>query len=151
MGWYNGHLHQFRKGRDEYAPPARDEFWEATGIDYSDLKIEDLLKKEKDKIIYDYDFGDSWEHDIILEKILPYDEGIDYPVCIKGKMACPPEDCGGVWGYVDLLEIISDPKNEQYESVREWLGGDFDPEYFDIETVNELLQNYKDYGTPNLF
>jgi len=73
------------------------------------IKISDLLTKKKEKIIYEYDFGDGWEHDVIVEKILPVDEKFKYPICLEGKMNCPPEDCGGIWGYSDMLEILKQP------------------------------------------
>lgn len=143
MGWTNSHLHQFIKNRTYYTGrmPGDDDYWdEMNNVDYKSMKISDLLKKEKTKIVYEYDFGDSWEHDIILEKILPIDNTINYPVCLKGKMNCPPEDCGGIWGYADMLEILQQPDHEEYESYIEWLGDEFDPEYFDLEETNELLR-----------
>jgi len=79
--------------------------------------------------------GDYWDHKIQLEKIIPREKGINYPICIKGKRACPPEDCGGVWGYEELLEIIKDPDHEEYEEMIEWVGEDFDPEYFNPQEV----------------
>ena len=147
MGWTNSHLHQFIKNRTYYSPKMEDDdFWEESGsLHYEDLKISDLLEKEKDKIIYEYDFGDGWMHDIMLEKILPFDKNIKNPICIAGKNSCPPEDCGGIWGYAEIFEILSNPEHKEYESYVEWLGGDFDPEFFDKEEVNELLQE-EDYG-----
>jgi len=141
MGWTNSHLHQFVKNRNYYTVRFPDDhFWdEMDNVDYKFMIISDLLKKEKERITYEYDFGDSWHHQIILEKILPVSETINYPVCIKGKMNCPPEDVGGVWGYDSMLEILKQPDHEEYESFIEWLGGEFDPEHFDIEEVNELL------------
>jgi len=142
MGWTNSHLHQFIKNRIFYTRRMHDDdLWdEMDNVDYKKMKISDLLKKEREKIIYDYDFGDSWEHDIILEKILPIDDKIKYPICLTGKMNCPPEDCGGVWGYADMLEILKQPDHEEYESYIEWLGDDFDPEYFDKDEINEMLK-----------
>jgi len=147
MGWTNSHLHQFIKNQTNYTlrMPDDDTWYELNNVDYKEMKISDLLKKEKEIIIYEYDFGDSWEHDILLEKILPFDEKMKYPVCISGKMNCPPEDCGGVWGYSDMLEILKQPDNEEYDSYIEWLGGEFDPEYFDKDDVNDLLGE-QDYG-----
>ncbi len=147
IGWTNSHLHQFIKNRTFYTErmPNDDSWNEMNNVDYKKIKISDLLKKEKEKIVYEYDFGDSWEHDIILEKILPLDDKMNYPVCLKGKMNCPPEDCGGVWGYSEMLEILKQPDHEEYESYIEWLGGEFDPEYFDKDKVNELLRE-KNYG-----
>lgn len=84
---------------------------------------------------YIYDFGDGWEHRIESEKILPRDENIEYPICIAGKRACPPEDCGGIWGYKEFLEAIRDPEHENHEELLEWVGGEFDPEAFDPKKV----------------
>ncbi len=149
MGWTNSHLHQFIKDRTFYSIKYKDDFTcnEMNNIDYKKKKIRlsDLLKTEKDKIIYEYDFGDGWEHEIILEKILPVDNKVKYPICMSGKMHCPPEDCGGIWGYSDLLEILKQPDHEEYESSIEWLGDDFDPEYFDKDEVNDLLKE-KNFG-----
>jgi hypothetical protein len=147
MGWTNSHLHQFIKNRTSYTEKVQeDDFWdEMNYVDYKNIKVSDLLKKEKDKIIYEYDFGDCWEHDIILGKILPLDANTKYPLCLTGKMNCPPEDCGGILGYSDMLEILQKPDHEEYESYIEWLGEKFDPEYFNKDEVNELLRK-KEYG-----
>ncbi len=152
MGWTNSHLHQFIKNRTFYAKRMPDDYtWEEMdNVDYKKIKISDLLKKEKEKIIYEYDFGDSWEHEIIVEKILPFDEKNKYPVCLTGKNNCPPEDCGGVWGYSDLLEILKHPDNEEYEEYLEWTGEDFDPKYFDKDKINKMLRT-KDFGCFEFF
>jgi hypothetical protein len=152
MGWTNSHLHQFIKDQTFYAKryPDDDTWEELNNVDYAKIKISNLLKKEKDKIVYEYDFGDSWEHDIILEKVLSYDQNIKYPVCVAGKMNCPPEDCGGVWGYSDMLEILKNPNHEEYDSFTEWLGEEFDPEYFDKGAINKMLLT-EDYGCIELF
>ncbi len=147
MGWTNSHLHQFIKDRTFYARKILDDvLWgEMDSIDYSKIRIYDLLKKEKDKIIYEYDFGDGWEHDIILEKIETNVRDKYIPTCLDGKNNCPPEDCGGIWGYSDMLEILKHPEHEEYEEYIEWLGEEFDPKYFDKVEINELLKT-KDYG-----
>ena len=98
-------------------------------------KISNFFLKEKQSANYVYDFGDDWKHKIILEKILPRENNITYPLCMKGKRACPPEDCGGPYGYEDFLKIIGDPENEEYEEMLEWVGGKFDPEYFNPKEV----------------
>jgi hypothetical protein len=138
MGWENDHLYQFIKGKNFYSPEDNTE-----DVEYEDIKISDLLKKEKEKIVYEYDFGDSWEHDVIMEKILSDDKKLKSSVCLEGKMACPPEDCGGIWGYSDILEILKHQDHEDYENIMEWLGGEFDPEYFDKESVNKVLKRFK--------
>jgi hypothetical protein len=147
MGWTNSHLHQFIKNKMYYSiEMPDDDFWDDDhNIDYIQKKtrISDLLTKEKEKIIYEYDFGDGWHHDIILEKILPVDSKIRYPVCIEGKMHCPPEDCGGVWGYANMLDILKQPTHEEYEEYLEWLGDEFVPEYFDKNEVNKILKGMK--------
>ena len=140
MGWTNSHLHQFIANQGFYGIP--DDDFELEMEDETKYKLSQLLKKEKDTITYEYDFGDSWEHKILLEKILPDDGKSVLPVCIKGKRACPPEDCGGIWGYEELLETISNPKHPDHEDMLEWLGGEFDPEEFDLEEVNGDLAKY---------
>ncbi len=99
-----------------------------------------MVMNLKDNFVYEYDFGDGWEHKVVLEKILPL-EYSESPVVIKGKMACPPEDCGGVWGYSDFLDAIQNPKHEEHESMLEWVGGKFDPDEFDVNFINEKLND----------
>lgn len=141
MGWKNCHLHQFEIEKTLYGIP-NDEFTGDTGIAIKDggtYKLFHLLKKEKDFLDYEYDLGDGWRHKVILEKILPYDRAVKVAKCVKGKRACPPEDCGGVWRYQDLLEIIKDPSHPEYTETLDWLGKDFDPNCFNLEEVNEML------------
>lgn len=137
MGWEDFHLHQFTVGNTYYGKPDRSSPFDDTK-DERKVKLSKVLPKENSKITYEYDFGDSWEHEILLEKILPVEEK-EYPVCVKGKRACPPEDVGGVWGYADMLEAVQDPDHPEHEDMREWLGDDFDPEAFDPEDVNDQL------------
>ena len=142
MGWTNSHLHQFIKDNIFYMPknPDDDLWYEFNNVDYGEIRISELLEYENDKIEYEYDFGDGWMHEIKLEKILPPERNIGLPVCLKGKMNCPPEDCGGLGGFYNMLEILKDPDHEEYESYLEWLGEGYDPEYFNIEEINELLK-----------
>ena len=140
MGWTDSHLHQFIANKQFYG--MLDDDLDMDVEDETKYKLSQLLTKEKDSLVYEYDFGDSWEHKILLEKILPFDANIALPVCLKGKRACPPEDCGGVWGYEELINTLSDPKNPDYEEMMEWLDGEFDPEAFDLEEVNEDLDEY---------
>jgi len=145
MGWENCHLHQFKKGRTRFQPNPNPDFMGFGGgqdVDSAGIRIGDLLRSEKEKIGYEYDFGDGWEHIILLEKILDPEEGQTYPVCIKGKRACPPEDCGGLWGYYDLLEILGNPKDEGHEGMLEWVGGKIDPEAFELAEANARLKYY---------
>ena len=82
----------------------------------------------------------SWEHEVVLEKIVEAEARAHYPRCVAGENACPPEDVGGVWGYVDFLQAINNPEHNQHEEFLEWVGGEFDPEKFDLDAVNELLK-----------
>ncbi len=144
MGWIGGHLHDFHIGDMTYGVPDReDSFFGHHVHNEKSAYLSNVLPREKMKMKYTYDFGDSWEHEILLEKIVPPVEGQQYPVCIKGKGACPPEDIGGVWGYAEFLEAIHDPSHPQYEEYREWIGDDFDPEAFDIDAVNARLKRMK--------
>ncbi|MBU1662577.1 MAG: plasmid pRiA4b ORF-3 family protein [Chloroflexi bacterium] len=141
MGWDNYHMHQFVIQGEYYGQPCDDDFMDMRNE--SKYKLSDLVSGEKFKFVYEYDFGDSWEHSLLVEKILPVEKGIQYPVCIKGKRACPPEDVGGVWGYASFLEAINDPKNPEHEEYLEWVGGEFDPEKFDLDEVNAALNSYR--------
>jgi hypothetical protein len=105
------------------------------------FKLNQIAPREKHKFIYEYDFGDSWEHVILVEKILSPEPGATYPECVKGRRARPPEDVGGIWGYADFLEAIRDPTHPEHESYVEWIGGEFDPEAFDLDEVNAALRD----------
>jgi hypothetical protein len=143
MGWTNSHLHHFTDGREFYAEPSDDDFMPVR--DYRKIRLNKLLQYEKQSIRYIYDFGDNWEHEILLEKILPRDAGLQYPHCVTGKRHCPPEDCGGFWRYQELLEILADPADPDYQELVSWVGHDFDPEYFSVHDVNVCLRR-KNFG-----
>jgi hypothetical protein len=165
MGWTNSHLHQFivpdlrpkptsneirllgqggprdkLAGRMQRERRLSDPQMEVEGAeDEGKVKLSELAPAVKSKFIYEYDFGDSWGHLIEVVKIGPPDEGVKYPMCIAGKLACPPEDCGGLGGYYNMLKTLKDPKREDYEDMLEWIDEDFDPERFDIEDINAAL------------
>ena len=143
MGWKNSHLHQFEKDNTYYILKTEgDAFWdERNKIDYKGLKVSDLLTKKHDKITYQYDFGDRWEHDIFLEELVEVDPKIIYPFCVDGKMSCPPEDCGGIHGYNEIMAILKNPEHKYYENYKDWLDEDFDPEYFNKDEVNKKLHD----------
>ena len=136
MGWTDSHIHEFDVFGDPYGDPA---VMEEEVLDEQSVTLDRLITGEKEKFHYIYDLGDSWEHEIVVEKILPLEKGTPYPVCLTGKRACPPEDCGGALGYAELLEILKDPSHPEHEETIEWLPGDFDSEKFDIESVNRRL------------
>jgi len=98
-----------------------------------------VLKSGVKRFGYDYDFGDNWEHIVAVEKTFAPVAGQTYPACVDGKRNCPPEDCGGVWGYAELLEILADPAHPEREERLEWLGEDFDPEEFDVSVADRRL------------
>jgi hypothetical protein len=109
----------------------------------NNVSLRQVVARVKDKLIYEYDFGDSWDHELLVEKILPPEAGKRYPVCLTGKRACPPEDCGGIWGYAGFLDAIQDPQHPEHEAMVEWVGGEFDPAAFDLDEVNTALQRLK--------
>jgi len=141
MGWEDGHLHEFRVGRQSYGVPDPDEggFALEDRIDEGRVRLHQVLGRMGAKAVYTYDFGDTWEHGIVIEKHLPADPNLVYPVCTGGQRACPPEDCGGIPGFYDLLEAIQDPQHERHEELLDWLGEEYDPEAFSIEAVNRAL------------
>jgi hypothetical protein len=141
MGWTNSHLHQFIIGEEYYTDP-RFELEMGEKSTYK-ARLNQVVPREGDKFAYEYDFGDDWWHDILVEKILPPEPGVHYPICVKGKRACPPEDCGGVWGYDSLLEAIQDAEHPEHDFLLEWVGGAFDPEAFDLDAINHELRRLR--------
>lgn len=139
MGWLGYHLHDFRAGGEVYGTPDP----ELEMLNESKFTLKDIAPQEGNRFIYDYDFGDSWQHEVTVEKILPPDPSLKSPVCLDGKNACPPEDCGGIYGYYNLLDAIKDPKHEDHESMKDWIGGDWDPKAFDRNGVNAKLRKLK--------
>lgn len=140
MGWTDSHLHAFRIGNETYGVPDPD--FEDDMRSERNIRLDSLVS-EGGRLVYEYDFGDDWQHEILVEKALASEPGARYPRCLAGKRACPPEDCGGVGGYENLLEIIANPKHEEYKETLEWLGGEFDPEAFDPHDVDKLLRGIR--------
>ena len=146
MGWTDSHLHSFKIGKIYYQEPdpySDPEFSLAEIRNEKKLKLQQISLREKMKFLYEYDFGDCWEHEILVEKILPMTEERRRPVCLKGAKACPPEDIGGLWGYYNFLKIMQNPKHPEHEDMMEWMGGQFDPDEFDLEEVNKQLKKLK--------
>lgn len=143
MGWTNSHLHQFHiQGRRYTDPRLIEHDWDDMGtIDYSDIRISDLVSQHGPKLqmVYEYDFGDGWEHTVVLEKIAAADPDQKYPRCADGKRACPPEDIGGIYGYEEFLEAMRKPKRERDEDYRDWIGS-FDPEAFDPQAATKAMR-----------
>jgi hypothetical protein len=141
MPWSNSHLYEFQVGEVDYGDPSPE-------VDYPlksarRIKLSEAAPAPKAKISYTYDFGDNWEHAIVVEKILAPEPGVHYPVCLKGVRAAPPDDCGGIWGYADFVAAIQDPEHAEHDELLEWIGGKWDPEAFDLEGTNAELQQIK--------
>ena len=143
MGWYDSHLHQFIVGRTYYGVPSLDEFSELELKNERKALLSQVLSKPKQKMVYEYDFGDGWEHSLVLERVLEPEPGVRYPRCIGGARACPPEDCGGAGGYENFLAAIRDPGHEEHDEYLEWIGGEFDPEEFDLEEFDTALRHIR--------
>jgi hypothetical protein len=141
MGWEDYHLHAFRIGKVRYGLADDEDDFGPPEIDETTITIAEAFAKER-KGFYDYDFGDSWEHEIVVEETTS-SAPLVFAVCLDGKRACPPEDSGGTWGYANLLEALGDPEHEEHEEYLEWAGEDFDPEAFDLAAVNASLQQLR--------
>ena len=133
MGWEDDHLHEFQiKNAGNIVIGISSD---PRSLHSTKVPVSKYLNKEKDSMEYLYDFGDSWWHKLVLEKILPKAPNQVYPVCLAGEMACPPEDSGGLGGYYYKLEVLSNPQDPDYDDVLEWMGEDFDPNHFDPNEV----------------
>jgi len=157
MGWENCHHHQFVIKKTSYRSGQENGHFSVDSI-FSELSLTrssvhdekdenkyraiDLITKEKSAFQYEYDFGDSWQHTIILEKIIPMENEMTYAVCLEGELACPPEDCGSIPGYYNLIEILKDKEHEEYEAKKDW-AGDYDYNYFDLRQINSELRQIK--------
>jgi Plasmid pRiA4b ORF-3-like protein len=143
MGWEFEHLYRFNIGGVEYAD--LDMMNDGDVEDACDTKLSEVLpaRNRRPRFHYEYDFGDEWIHQLIVEERLPAEKGVKYPICVAGQRACPPEDCGGPWRYSDFVETIRNPDHQRHEETLEWVGGEFDPERFDLETVNNELRRMR--------
>lgn len=145
MGWTNSHLHHFELDGQLYGDPflMGDNYREFGYKNSSRTKLSDLAPPSGRgmRLDYEYDFGDSWHHDILLEKVKPAEPGVVYPRCIAGARACPPEDIGGIWGYAEFLEAMANRSHERHSEFIEWIGGPFDPEQFDPEAATSRMQD----------
>jgi hypothetical protein len=142
MGWANYHMWAFSIAGEEYG----DDRTVGGELDFQSARkarLSHFVEQGVKKFQYDYDFGDGWQHLIQVEKTLAADPKVKYPCCLKGARACPPEDCGGPWGYDDFLDAIQNPENENHEEMLEWIGGEFDPEKFDLDAINKQLASLR--------
>jgi hypothetical protein len=146
MGWGGGHLHSFSIAQQgtkipiliELPHPDND-FGDIETLDERTEKIADYFGKSVKQCLYNYDFGDDWTHTVLFEKVIPVESGVKYPRCIDGKNACPPDDCGGPWGYANLIDVLKNPKHEEHEDILDWLciesADEFDSTEFDPKDV----------------
>jgi hypothetical protein len=169
MPWTNSHLHWFI-AKSKTPKPTREEVdrrilsgkpvdpaW-VSGLRYlshpafemedtedeSKVRLDELAPERRAKFVYEYDMGDSWQHEVRVEKITDPDAGTACrPHCTDGQFACPPDDCGGIWGYYRMLDVLADEEHEEHEDMLDWLGEGFDPEYFDVDEVNRYLGKLK--------
>jgi hypothetical protein len=140
MGWTDSHLHEFTIGNKRYTeyPESKED-----GLVCGRYRLEDLIKQKGRTFSYRYDFGDSWEHELVLEDSRYVNPELRTELaCLEGERACPPEDVGGVHGYFEFYNALKDPSHEEHESSVEWSGGDFDSVRFDFESVNRELMKY---------
>jgi hypothetical protein len=130
MGWTNSHLYELRAGDVGWSTPYPDMFGGDDFLDARKARLGDILEEDigTKKLVYLYDFGDGWEHTIKIERLFDPEPGALYPRLIEVTGRCPPEDCGGPWGYAEFLEAIKDPKHERHPELTEWIGDDFDPD-----------------------
>ncbi len=138
MGWTDSHLHQFISNGSRYGTPDPD--FDDDITDEFNVRLRSVLKKPGDSILYEYDFGDGWEHIVTLEQILPYSKDANLPKCLAGERSCPPEDVGGPWGYKEFLEAFNDQNHPEHDDMVEWAGEDFQPEICDLKEINELYE-----------
>ena len=140
MGWTDSHLHMFRIGDAIYGSQI-DDFPEDE-LDERTVTVAGVLRGRR-RFLYEYDFGDSWEHEVVVEDVATAALGLKFAVCVDGQNACPPEDCGGPGGYADLLAVLADPTHDEYEHLLGWVGGPFDPEAFSLAETNIALQRVR--------
>jgi hypothetical protein len=146
MGWMDSHLHQFvTDDETHYAPlsPYGDPDWDERVSNSAKVRVHDVLPAKGARIMYQYDFGDGWEHVIEVVDIRPPEPGTKYPRCLAGERACPPEDCGGPYSYPEFLAALANPKHPEHEELTEWIGGKFDAAAFDLGEVNQVLAEFR--------
>ena len=147
IGWTNSHLHHFLTRDARYADPRHIEdagFGDEPDRNEAKARLVQIAPHEGDQFGYEYDFGDSWEHEITVEKILPNEAAAaTTALCLEGTRACPPEDCGGIWGYAELLKTLKNPKHPEHKTMKEWLGRPFDAKAFDVAKTNLWLRKLK--------
>ena len=141
MEWRNCHLHEFQIGDKRFGVPDSDDAVMGAPVCLNERRVPmwEVLSTPGAQAVYTYDFGDSWEHSLTVERILTGEGGLSYPQCVDGKRRGPPEDCGGIGGFYHFLRAISNPNHDEHAEMLEWFGGSFDPNVFSIDAVNRRL------------
>ena len=140
MGWTNSHLHEFQIGGSRYGMQFED--YPAGEIDEKSVTVGSALRDQR-RFVYEYDFGDSWDHEVVVEARTTTTHGLRFAVCVDGENACPPEDCGGRSGYSTMLEALADPTHEEHDDYLTCVGGPFDPAAFELAEANIALQRLR--------
>jgi pRiA4b ORF-3-like protein len=141
FGWTDSHLHEFIVDEVHYGNP---EDYEEYLDDFRSSNeersiLQRVVRRAGKRFAYVYDFGDDWRHEILVEKVEAAGPADRKPICVGGRRKCPPEDCGGPWGFAELLNAIRDPEHDRHEELLEWVGGEFDPAEFSVEDANKAL------------
>ncbi len=139
MGWTDSHLYEFDAHGGRFGEPNPDFGFEEVRPAHQ-TRLDQIAPHAGAEFLYIYDFGDDWRHQVVVEEVVAAEEDAQYPVCLSGARACPPEDSGGPWGYRELLKLLKQPNHPEHAEWLEWVGGHFDPEAFDLAHVNEGLR-----------
>ncbi len=149
MGWQNYHMFEFGLEGYRIGMIYEDEKFEGYGtdslLDCRITKLSDVISETNEVVKYVYDFGDYWEHSLVMEGTQDADKSLLYPLCIAGEMACPPEDCGGLYGFYQNLNILKDKKHPEYKDTKTWMPRGYDPQKFNLEKVNQQLGKLDKY------
>ena len=143
MGWENRRVWRFKIDSKEYGDDVMDETYESDFISARKVKLSRFIEAGIKRLCYTYDFENKWAHTIDVENTLQADPTVNYPRCVDGKRACPPESCGGPCGYEKFLDGIADPDVVENEAMLEWMDADFDSEAFDLDAVNQKLSKIR--------
>jgi hypothetical protein len=143
MGWTNSHLHDFVIDGRNYGIPDDEWAGDQPMLDDRRQTVGGVLGTEVQRFSYLYDFGDHWQHTVVVEQVMLPNETNTWPLCLDGRNACPPEDVGGIGGYMEFLQAIRDPTHEEHDAMWRWCGGPFDPAGFDINAANAAIRTLK--------
>lgn len=138
MGWSDDHLHEFTDGIQRWGQPNPDLGVAGAALREERTRLHEVVHTPGDTLTYTYDFGDDWRHALVVEDVLAPQRAA---ACLDGEGACPPEDCGGPWGYRHLLQAINNPTHQDHAELLEWVGGDFDPKAFDLAAVDMAVKS----------